>query len=114
MGGGARCYSRHFFWERCYDLNRNLFFDNKLKWFQYQITRGTLKTNRIVSKFNREVRQECTFCQVEIESISHLFYECRIVNAFILEVYSIFIPNRTDIRLIPAKKDFIFDSGIYI
>ena len=69
--------------------------------------------HRIVSKFNREVREECTFCQVEIESISHLFYECRIVNAFILEVYSIFIPNRTDIRLIPAKKDFILDSGIF-
>ena len=98
----------NFFWERCYDLNKNLFFDNKLKWFQYQITRGTLKTNRIVSKFNREVREECTFCQVEIESISHLFYECTMVNAFILEVYSIFIPNWTDIRLIPAKKDFIF------
>ena len=47
----------NFFRERCYDLNKNLFFDNKLKWFQYQITRGTLKTNRIVSKFNREVRQ---------------------------------------------------------
>ena len=98
--GAIQC---NFFWERCYDLNKNLFFDNKLKLFQYQITRGTLKTNRIVSKFNREVREECTFCQVEIESISHLLYECRIVNAFILEVYSIFIPN-----LIPAKKDFIF------
>jgi hypothetical protein len=98
----------NFFWESCYDLNRKLFFDNKLKWFQYQITRGTLKTNRIVSKFNREVREECTFCQVEIESISHLLYECRIVNAFILEVYSIFIPNWTDVRLMPAKKDFIF------
>ena len=25
------------------DLNKNIFFDNKLKWFQYQISRGTLK-----------------------------------------------------------------------
>ena len=73
-----------------------------------QITRGTLKANRIVSKFNREVREECTFCQVRIESISHLFYECTLVNSFIQEVYNIFIPNWTDIRLIPAKKDFIF------
>ena len=98
----------NFFWEKCYGLNKNIFFDNKLKWLQYQITRGTLKTNRIVSKFNREVSEECTFCMTTIESITHLFYECVLVREFISEIYNIFIANWTDIHLIPDKKDFIF------
>ena len=89
-------------------MNKNIFFDDKLKWLQYQITRGTLKTNRIVSKFNREVSEECTFCMTTIESITHLFYECVLVREFISEIYNIFIANWTDIHLIPDKKDFIF------
>ena len=30
------------FWGKCYELNTNIFFDNKLKWVQYQKTRRTL------------------------------------------------------------------------
>ena len=29
------------FWDKCYKTTKSIFFDNKLKWFQFQITRGT-------------------------------------------------------------------------
>ena len=95
------------FWGKCYELNTNVFFVNKLKWVQYQITRGTLKTNKIVSTFKADVSINRTYCNLEVETISHLFYECDI-KSFIIEVYEYFFNIWVDIRLIPAKKDFIF------
>ena len=96
------------FWEKCYELNKNLFFDNRLKWFQYQVTRGTLKTNRIISKFINNVSENCTFCGIHVESISHLLYDCTLVRSFISEVYDFFIQIWAGICMVPSKKDFIF------
>jgi len=56
---------------------------------QYTINRGTLKTNRIISKFKVEVSELCSFCNTEIETISHLFHSCNLVQEFLRNVYSI-------------------------
>ena len=77
------------FWDRCYLNCRNLYFNNKFKWFYYQIVRGVLKTNQIISKFIPGVRPECTFCNTQLETIEHLFYSCTIVKAFYREVQDI-------------------------
>ena len=96
------------FWEKCYELNKNLLFDNRLKWFQFQVTRGTLKTNRIISKFINNVSENCTFCGNHVENISHLIYDCTLVRSFISEVYDFFTQIWEGIRMVPNKKDFIF------
>ena len=90
--------------------DKNIFFDNRLKWFQYQIIMGTLKTNRIISKFVPNISSMCSFCGVEIETISHLFYDCRIVRTFLVQMYDYFATIWRDIGNVPAKKDLLFGN----
>ena len=71
------------FWDKCYGNVKNIYFDNVLKLFYYNIIRGTLKTNRIVNHFVEELTPACTFCLSEVETIKHLFWECRLVETFI-------------------------------
>ena len=74
------------FWQKAYSNVSNLNFDNKIKNMQYTINRGTLKTNRIISKFKAEVSELCSFCNTEIETISHLFHSCSLVREFLRNV----------------------------
>ena len=68
------------FWENTYKMAANLRFENKMKWLQFQINRGSLKTNYIVSHFLQCVSPLCHYCQEENERIEHLFYSCRVVK----------------------------------
>ena len=96
------------FWNRCYGKTREINFDNKIKWFQYQIYKGTLKTNNIVSHFKPLVNKECTFCNTGTEDILHLFWECTISKQFIDNTIShinlVWPDNVTN----PSKMEFIF------
>ena len=96
------------FWDRTYRLTRDIFFDNRLKWMQYQIVRGTLKTNRIISKFVPGVNSSCTFCENFIENILHLFWECENVSNFLVSIYDYFVIRWDSISAIPNRKEFIF------
>ena len=96
------------FWEKTYKLTKDIFFDNRLKWMQFQIVRGTLKTNRIVSKFIQGINANCTFCENYIESILLLFWECEKVSAFLVSIYNYFVTRWDSISAIPNRKDFIF------
>ena len=97
-----------FFWDQCYRNVKDLFFDNRLKLFYYMVIRGTLKTNRIVHHHVRTRTANCTFCNSEIETILHLFWDCPVTTAF-LNVVS--IPIRAifnDFILNCTRKEFIF------
>ena len=71
------------FWKKMYRYNKNILFNNKIKYLNYQIIRGTLKTNNIVSKWKANVLTTCTFCLSEVEDIVHLFWNCPIVQTFL-------------------------------
>ena len=61
-------------------------YHNKLKWLQLKILRRCLHTNRIVSKYDQDVRNICDFCDDSPENISHLFFRCNIVKLFLGEL----------------------------
>ena len=69
------------FWDRCWNLVSKIQLENKLRWIQIQILRGILPTNKAVNRFVATVQPNCTFCQSEIETILHLFWECPSVIA---------------------------------
>ena len=96
------------FWERCYSNYKELFFDNRIKWFFYQIVRGTLKTNRIVSKFVPGIQPFCTFCNSEIETIIHLFWDCNNTSQFLNLVFDNFSELWPGIQGLPSRNEFIF------
>ena len=104
------------FWDRCYKNVENIYFDNRLRLFYYNIVRGILKTNRIISKHKPEVSVNCTFCDRYRETILHLFHDCHIVNNFITNVQHQISVEMPLIRPINNKKHFIFgrpDENIY-
>ena len=100
------------FWNDSYRKVKDIFFNNKLKWFHYQIVRGTLKTNRIVSKFKDNVKEECTFCDTESETILHLFWDCKQVENFIVSVQNYAKQFFPDLMPNITKKEFIFGKRI--
>ena len=101
----------NFFWERAYKFTADIFFNNKIKWFQYQITRGTLKTNYIVSKFIPVISPMCSFCGIDTETILHLFYDCTVIRSFYISAYSIMSNHWNSEYSLPALKPFIFGNS---
>ena len=73
------------YWNRNYRQVGEIKFNNRIKWFHYQMVRGILKVNHIVSKFKNGVNENCTFCNGASETIIHLFFECQISRKFIKE-----------------------------
>lgn len=70
------------FWNSCHFFTNNIKNDNVIKYFQYQIVRGNLKTNDVVSKFIPLVNETCSFgCQTR-ETITDLFWSCPIIQFF--------------------------------
>ena len=71
------------YWNKCYIFHKWLNYNNKQKWLYYQILRKCLMVNNTVAKFKQHVNVNCTFCNVENETIQHLFYQCTISWNFI-------------------------------
>ena len=96
------------FWDRCYKNTSLIYYDNRIKWLQYQIVRGTLKTNKIVAKFKANVDANCSFCHLEIENISHLFWNCPMVKTFINDVSELSFVQNPAYHIENDLKSFIF------
>ena len=70
------------FWDKTYKNLSSIQFSNTLKWFQYQINRSCLKTNAIICHFVHNQSDRCTFCDLEKETILHLFWDCPKIKQF--------------------------------
>ena len=74
------------FWDSLYRNMEHIEYDNRVKWFQYQINRLILKTNETVSKFIPNIMTLCNFCGHRSETVLHLLWECPVVNSFYRQV----------------------------
>ena len=63
--------------------------DTKLRWLQFRILHNILTTNYSVSKFKREQTPLCEFCNLQNETIHHLFWQCEKVKLFWQELQHI-------------------------
>ena len=100
-----------FFWDKCYLNNKKIDFNNRIRWLQYQIVRGTLKTNRIISKFSANTTSQCTLCNDDTETILHLFWDCIHVQIFIREVKTKINENNLPVLFNHNRKSFIFNTN---
>ena len=101
------------FWEKCYQLTRTIFYNNKIKWFHYQVVRGTLKTNPIIAKCYPNVTPNCSFWITSPETIAHLLYECFIVFDFLQDIYDFFV-NGLKSQKYKAKKNSFLETYLRI
>ena len=63
-------------WKKLYILPAKLTIDTKLRTFQMKILHDILPLNNWLFKCNLKETPKCTFCNLQNETIEHLFWEC--------------------------------------
>ena len=69
-------------WKEIYSKVFDTFKDNKLQNFQYNFTHRNIATNKYLLKCKYAASSLCTFCNMAVESIDHLFWECDLIQYF--------------------------------
>lgn len=66
-------------WKNTWLFPFNYCINNKIKELHWKIVHNIYPTNLYASKFS-DKNSKCSFCDLEIESVTHLFYECTLVQ----------------------------------
>ena len=66
----------NFQWKDIYTLPRKVTINAYIRSFQYKILNNILYLNKKLHTFGLPNTQQCSFCKMEEEIISHLFYYC--------------------------------------
>ena len=94
-------------WENCNSILHYLTKDVKLLWFNYRILHRIISTNAYLYKIGIKESDKCSFCGLETENISHLFYECSYVRSFWGQISS-WIKEKLNI-----DKDFTIENILF-
>ena len=93
----------NFQWKDIYKLPRKLSIHAYLGSFQYKILNNILYLNKKLDTFALSNTQLCSFCKIEEETISHLFYYCshiqniwNQVHIYLTDCLHFFTVNTTD------------------
>ena len=78
----------------------------KLRYFQYKIIHKKLTTNIMVSRWNKDVSNLCSFCGYHEESLLHLYTECE-VNAHLFNALNAWLMLHTGYCLDLSPTDMI-------
>ena len=81
--------------------------DSSVQWLQYRILHRILPTNSFLHKIKIATCDLCTFCNLETESIAHVFFHCsRILPLW--ESLSMYTYNATSERIVFNISNVIF------
>ena len=80
--------------------------DSKLQWFQYSIIFRILPTNELLYKMKLKDNNECDFCHKDIESLTHLFFDCDKVKAIWTDLSKLIL-NKTGVKLKLTKEKIL-------
>ena len=73
-------------WENAYSLARYILYDRKIIEMQFKILHRIIGTNNFLFKIGQKASPTCLLCEIQIETLEHLFYECLIVKNFWLKI----------------------------
>ena len=88
-------------------MPRKVVVDVKLQYFQYRFLHRIIATNKLLYAMGKVECDKCSFCKIEIESLEHLFWDCSITSAFILDVELRFLRK----QFFFSKYDIFFGFG---
>jgi hypothetical protein len=95
-------------WKNIYKLPFVCTKDPKLQWLQYRINHRIIGTNHLLSKMSLRDNSNCSFCAMNPETITHLFWECEFSQNF-LQNAKTFIKEQCNLdNLVWTKADVIF------
>ena len=67
-------------WGIIYSISFQASLSTKLRYFQYKILHRYLSVNKLLAQIGFVNSELCVFCNSEVESIQHLFWDCSEVN----------------------------------
>ena len=70
-----------FDWNEIYSLSLKVSLKTKIREFQYTVLNNIVFTNEKLFKIKMTDSPQCTFCKNEIESLEHLFYNCKMTRS---------------------------------
>ena len=69
-------------WNKIHEIPFKCTIDTKLRYFQYKFIMRIVFTNTLLMKCRKVSSNLCDFCNRNIETLLHLFYECQVVQNF--------------------------------
>ena len=79
---GSCCRKKNLNWKEIYSKVFDTYKGNKLQNFQYNLTHRNIATNKYLLKCRYAASSLCTFCNMAVESIDHLFWDCDLIQHF--------------------------------
>ena len=67
-------------WKMIYTKFRLCTKDNNIKELQYKILHRYIPTNKLLFQMSKTPSDKCTFCEMYIETIEHIFFHCQFVR----------------------------------
>ena len=81
--------------------------ETKLQYFQYKLLHRILPTNTFLFRIGYKNTPNCCFCNIQNETIEHLFYECpHVINLW--ESLKLHIQNHADLILNLCMENVLF------
>ena len=71
-----------FQWHRVYTLPYKVTSDTNIRWFQYRLVQKILSTNSFLYKIGITQNNTCSFCKIDTETLTHLFWDCNVIKQF--------------------------------
>ena len=98
-------------WKIFYIIPFKCSLSTKLRYFQFKILHNVLGVNKYLKTVGISNSDLCTFCAIDTESISHLFWECPSTQRFLLDFQRHTLNN----KFILTHNNFIFGipTGIH-
>ena len=82
-------------WENVFTSLYKITDDFKLKWLQMRILHRILPTGRLLQLYGITETDKCAFCEDQVDTIRHLFWHCRKVNAFWRDMTASLMPSQS-------------------
>ena len=73
---------QHLDWAKIYFLSYKTSIDTKLRWFQTRLLYRILPTNRYLFLRKIKPHEQCDLCNIETETLEHMFFDCTFINTF--------------------------------
>ena len=93
-------------WEHIYMTPFKVTIQSKLQSFQYQILKRSLVTNKFLYLCKIKDSNNCHFCKAHIETIEHLFFDCKAVHTFWMNVIK-WLPVELEFRGFVSRKNVL-------
>ncbi len=89
-------YVVHINWKKVWLLPNRYLLANKVREISFKIIHRFYPSNdHIVKKFKRDIDVKCTFCSVNVKTVTHLSWHCPIVQSFWIDICN-FIANNIE------------------